>query len=300
MTTSLDTYRAAIHLDDTFNVNDWVPSTKNEVARLIDRMLDGLLSEAGRIVSDIKKDKRQLLQRLLTTRPPHPLPDQFWADMDRLQVWETRQKTITDGTSIASISKTDPVSGYSAAENCALWQGDITTLNVDAIVNAANTELLGCFSPFHACIDNAIHTAAGPRLRQDCQIIMRLQGAREKTGKAKITRGYHLPAQYVLHTVGPIYAGPEALAVQSGQLADCYRSCLDLGAQIKGVKGIRTIAFCSISTGVFGFPPDLAARIALQTVADWMAIHPGRMKVIFNLFSDSDVVAYRSVLSGMK
>jgi O-acetyl-ADP-ribose deacetylase (regulator of RNase III) len=296
MTVSLDAYRTAVRLDDIFHVNDNGPPSMEEINRTIDDLLNLLLSEGGREPGfKIPQDRWRLLRALLTVRPPLPLPDRFWSAMDRLQKWEAARKTVADGTLIPRISSDIPGARYPARNRCALWQGDITALKVDAIVNAANASLLGCFVPFHACIDNAIHWAAGPRLRQDCQQIMEMQGHPEKTGQAKITRGYHLPARYVLHTVGPVYAGPETLTEQSDQLAACYRACLDLGAQIKTVK---TIAFCSVSTGFFGFPRDLAARIALDTVARWMEEHSLPMTVIFNVFSDSDRALYRDTISG--
>lgn len=147
-----------------------------------------------------------------------------------------------------------------------LWQGDITQLNADAIVNAANKYMLGCFQPLHACIDNAIHSAAGPQLREDCETIMSNQKESEMTGGAKITRGYNLPAKFDLHTVGPIVPkGTELTEKQKAELASCYQACLEVANEIGGIK---TIAFCAISTGVFGFPKPDAANIAIKTVND--------------------------------
>lgn len=298
MTLSLEAYRTAVRLDEIFHVGDSGTPSMEQINRTINELLNFLISEGGRGPGfNAPKDRWRLLQALLTVRPPRPLPDRFWSGMDRLQKWEAARKKVVDGAEIPRISTDIPEARYPAGDRCALWQGDITTLKADAIVNAANASLLGCFAPFHACIDNAIHWAAGPRLRQDCQLIMKMQGHPEKTGQAKITRGYHLPARYVLHTVGPVYAGPEALTEQCDQLAACYRACLDLAAQIKKVK---TIAFCSISTGVFGFPRDLAARIALDTVAQWMEEHPLPITVIFNVFSDSDRALYRDTISGWR
>ncbi|MFF5537215.1 macro domain-containing protein [Streptomyces cinerochromogenes] len=170
----------------------------------------------------------------------------------------------------------------------------MTTLAADAVVNAANHALLGCFKPLHACIDNAIHTAAGPRLREDCHTIMSLQGGPEPTGSAKITRGYHLPARYVVHTVGPVVEGPLRPA-HAQLLAASYRACLDLAA---ATGTIRTLAFCAISTGVFGYPKAPAARLALRTVADWLADHPGRLdRVVLTAFTDDDHATYRQALT---
>jgi O-acetyl-ADP-ribose deacetylase (regulator of RNase III) len=179
----------------------------------------------------------------------------------------------------------------------ALWQGDITELKVDAIVNAANDTLLGCFKPFHACIDNAIHAGAGPRLREDTAIIMGIQGSSEEPGQAKITRAYHLPSRFVLHTVGPIFHGnPEDIPEgEKALLSSSYRSCLDLASE---VSAIRSVAFCSISTGVYGFPAIPAATIAVKAVDQWLLDHPGRFDlVIFDLFSKRDYDIYCEALA---
>ena len=175
-------------------------------------------------------------------------------------------------------------------------RGDITSEQVDAVVNAANSALLGCFQPFHACIDNAIHSAAGPRVREDCHAIMQLQGAPEETGRAKITRAYNLPARYILHTVGPIFSakGNRGLVEQELQLSDCYRSCLELALR---VPGIRSVAFCCISTGVFGFPGEPAGQVALRSVEDFLKRHPDVLDlVVFNVFSDEDFQIYKRLL----
>jgi O-acetyl-ADP-ribose deacetylase (regulator of RNase III) len=179
-------------------------------------------------------------------------------------------------------------------DHLSLWRGDITQLKTDAIVNAANSALLGCFQPFHACIDNAIHAAAGPRLRADCHALMTLQGHEEPTAHAKVTRGYHLPARFVVHTVGPIFDATQP-GRMSALLAQSYQACLDLAAQ---VEPIRSIAFPCISTGVFGFPAPPAAHIAVDTVRTWLREHPGRFdQVVFNVFSQKDEALYREVLS---
>ena len=172
-----------------------------------------------------------------------------------------------------------------------LWQGDITTLAADAIVNAANSRMLGCFVPCHGCIDNAIHTAAGVRLRLECTRMMALAPGEEPPGQARITNAHNLPCKYVLHTVGPIIYGavtPKDRAL----LASCYRSCLDLAAR----HGCRSVAFCCISTGEFHFPGELAAQIAIQTVRAWQRQNPDRIEVIFNVFKDSDREIYRRLL----
>ncbi|WP_223146350.1 protein-ADP-ribose hydrolase, partial [Streptomyces apricus] len=248
---------------------------------------------------------RRLLRTLLTVRPPGPLPADVPHLLDALLSSEREAKTVTDPNRLPCIAEELPgtvpgtalgtVTAYPAAGRTVLWQGDITALGADAIVNAANSAMLGCFVPQHPCIDNAIHSAAGPRLRDDCHTIMTRQGHPEATGTAKITRGYHLPARYVLHTVGPIVDGP-LRPTHEHLLAASYRACLDLAAE---VRDIRTVAFCGVSTGVFGYPKQSAARTALDTVADWLDAHPGRLdRVIFNVYAPDDRAAYLNALTG--
>ncbi|MFC2706570.1 MAG: protein-ADP-ribose hydrolase, partial [Olsenella profusa] len=167
----------------------------------------------------------------------------------------------------------------------------ITCLAADAIVNAANTQMLGCWVPGHHCIDNAIHTYAGVQLRLACAELMQRQGHDEPTGHAKVTPAFNLPARYVLHTVGPIYAGRPSPR-QDQQLADCYRSCLDAAEEL----GLTSVAFCCISTGVFGFPQERAARIAVDTVRSWLNAQDSDMTVVFNTFLDTDTAIYQRIL----
>ena len=222
-------------------------------------------------------EKRRLLRALLTVRGPAPLPDGFYAQMDRLLQREALERGVTHAADLPRVAHVWPQSSFGTAAHCALWQGDITTLKADAIVNAANTQTLGCFQPFHACIDNVIHSAAGPRLREDCHAIVQRQGGPEGTGWAKVTRAYNLPSRFVLHTVGPIVARGRLTPEHERQLAVSYRACLDLADR---VSGIRSIAFCCISTGLFGFPQEPAARIALQTVGQWLDSHPGALNLV--------------------
>ena len=173
-----------------------------------------------------------------------------------------------------------------------LWRGDITTLAADAIVNAANSGMTGCWAPLHYCIDNAIHTFAGVQLRAACANLMAAQGHPEPTSQAKVTDGYNLPARYVIHTVGPIANG-RPTDTHRRQLAECYRACLDATAK----AGLSSIAFCCISTGVFGFPQEEAASIAVATVRRWLNEHPDvPMTVVFNVFSETDESLYRPLL----
>lgn len=172
-----------------------------------------------------------------------------------------------------------------------LWQGDITTLEIDAIVNAANNRLLGCFIPCHKCIDNAIHTFSGVQLRLACHRLMEQQGNKEPIGKAKITKAYNLPSQYILHTVGPIISGT-VTENDCAQLRNCYQSCLELAT----AQHLSSIAFCCISTGEFHFPNTLAAEIAVQTVQTYQALHPNTIEVLFNVFNEEDFKIYQRLL----
>ena len=225
----------------------------------------------------------RLLRSLMNVRPPMPVSEEFLRIQDAFLKEMTEEKGITEADSLP------PCAGNS---RLILWQGDITTLRCDAIVNAANSQLLGCFSPCHSCIDNIIHTMSGVQLRLACHEIMQKQGNEEPAGQAKITPGFNLPAKYVLHTVGPIIddeVTPEAETL----LASCYRSCLELAA----LHGLRSIAFCCISTGVFRFPPELAAEIAIRTVEEFLQKDTGILRVVFNVFKDSDLEIYRNLLA---
>ncbi|MBQ6909662.1 MAG: protein-ADP-ribose hydrolase, partial [Synergistaceae bacterium] len=172
-----------------------------------------------------------------------------------------------------------------------LWQGDITRLNADAVVNAANSKLLGCFQPNHNCIDNILHTMAGVQMRLDCYNLMQEQKHDEPEGQAKITSAYNLPAKFVIHTVGPYVLG-ELTQEHKNLLASCYNSCLDLAAQ----NNLKSIAFCCISTGVFNFPNEPAAQIAVNTVIKYLE-HNKDLKIIFNVFKDLDLEIYNKILN---
>ena len=227
-----------------------------------------------------------MMLTLLNVRPPHPVSEDLIKAQDR----ELQRQLADKG--IVALSDIMPcrVDG-----RLRLWQGDITRLQVDAIVNAANSALLGCFVPMHRCIYNAIHSAAGVQLRLACDRLMQAQGHPEPTGRAKITDGYNLPARYVLHTVGPIVRDTEPTPRQERQLADCYRSCLALA----DAHDLQSIAFCCISTGEFGFPQKRAAEIAVSTVRAYLdaTVATGINSVIFNVFKDDDLSIYRNLLS---
>ena len=224
--------------------------------------------------------QRQLLRGLMNIRAPQRTDAEFLKTQDAYLQGETAAKGITD---IAGLTPIQP--------GLYLWQGDITTLKCDAIVNAANSGMTGCYIPNHRCIDNAIHTYAGVELRLACAELMEQQGHPEPTGQAKITPAFNLPCRYVLHTVGPIIDG-RVTKEDKELLASCYRSCLELAAE----NGLESVAFCCISTGEFHFPNDLAAEIAVRTVKEFRKKQTRVKKVIFNVFKDLDKAIYEKQL----
>ncbi len=228
-----------------------------------------------RIPSDAEGQK-MLLRSLMNVRSPMPVSEDFLKIQDEYLQAELEAKGITDVADLSPIE-----------DGIYLWQGDITTLRCGAIVNAANSGMTGCYVPCHGCIDNAIHTYAGVRLRLECARQMARQGHEEEAGGAKITPAYNLPCEYVLHTVGPIVSGRVTNADEK-RLVSCYRSCLALAAQ----NNISSVAFCCISTGEFHFPNRRAAELAVETVRRCR----GDMEVVFNVFKDADYDIYRELL----
>lgn len=255
--------------------------TQNE--RLI-WLIKYLLNENSRYskvtIPDNKNERFQLYRSLVNVRMPEPISEEFINIESEYLREELDKKGITD------INNLKPVKN-----DMYLWQGDITTLKCDAVVNAANSQLLGCFCPCHACIDNCIHTFAGVRLRLKCGEIMKVQGYKEPTGKAKITPAYNLPSRYVMHTVGPII-NDKLCRNDENLLASCYTQCLKLADEY----GIKSIAFCCISTGEFHFPNDKAAKTAVNTVEKYKAETNIKIKVIFNVFKETDYKIYRKLL----
>ncbi len=227
-----------------------------------------------------EQEQKILLRSLFNIRMPLPVNDEFLEIQNTYLQEEIRIKGIT------AISDLQPLQ-----KDIYLWRGDITTLQCDAIVNAANSQMLGCFCPNHGCIDNAIHTFAGVQLRLACAELMKKQGHEEETGKAKITPAYNLPSRFVLHTVGPIIHG-WLTRKDEELLASCYRSCLELAEQYD----LKSIAFCCISTGEFHFPNDKAAQIAVQTVKEYKKQMQSEIEVIFNVFKELDYNIYRELL----
>lgn len=233
-------------------------------------------------IPETSVEQKQLLRGLMNIRLPRQVGEEFLKIQDEYLQEEIRRKGITETDTLIPVQK-----------EIYLWQGDITTLRCDAIVNAANSQMLGCFCPNHGCIDNAIHTFSGIQLREACAKLMEEQGQEEKTGEAKITPAFNLPCNYVLHTVGPI-VGWRLTENDKKLLASCYRSCLELAEK----HGVRSIAFCCISTGEFHFPNDKAAEIAVRTVKEYKRQTGSRIEVIFNVFKDLDKEIYRKLLAG--
>ena len=240
--------------------------------------------------------QRRLLRSLMNLRQPGPMSTDFMREQDILLQEEAANKSVVtpdELPTIADETSKDITPQGAPARNLILWQGDITRLAADGIVNAANSAMLGCFAPCHGCIDNAIHSAAGLQLRDACAQLMKQQGHPEPTGQAKITPAYNLPSKFVLHTVGPIIPSDrQPNEAEAELLASCYQSCLDLAAQ----HHLKSIAFCCISTGEFHYPRKEAAQIALNTVSRWLASSGSEMKVIFNVFKDEDLEVYRKLL----
>ena len=265
---------------------------KNSLSRLrdLDKMCRMLMKDIGDVyaIPGDLKGKQQLLRGLMNMRHPIAMNPEFLELQDKELQLQRQEKGEISVESLVKDSKFSTLN-----PNLCIWQGDITRLRMDAIVNAANNQMLGCFQPLHACIDNAIHFAAGIQLRDACDKLMKEQGYPEETGQAKITPGFNLPAHYVIHTVGPIISDGIPTEEQCEQLASCYRSCLQLAEE----KGLSSIAFCCISTGVFRFPNQQAAKIAVREVKSFMKGANHVKYVIFNVFKDQDLDIYRRLLA---
>ncbi|MFM0817735.1 protein-ADP-ribose hydrolase [Streptococcus suis] len=226
-----------------------------------------------------QEEQEWVLRALMNIWEPKVMPAEFWSLQDAYLQETLAQKRVTG---LSDLQEVEP--------QIYLWQGDITSLEVDAIVNAANSQLLGCFVPHHRCIDNAIHSQAGLQLRLACYQLMKAQGHLEATGQAKITPAYNLPANYVIHTVGPIIQ-TEVRLQDEELLASSYQKSLELAVE----KGLTSIAFCCISTGEFHFPQKRAAEIAVRTFRNFITEH-SEINVIFNVFKDEDREIYQELL----
>ena len=248
---------------------------------LIQSLLDERPSCRKQEIPTDAQRQKVLLRGLMNIRSPRAIHPEFQKIQDAYLQAETAEKGITDIADLSPIQL-----------GLYLWQGDITTLRCDAIVNAANSGMTGCYVPNHRCIDNAIHTYAGVELRLACAELMEQQGYPEPTGTVKITPAFNLPCKYVLHTVGPIIDGP-VTAQDEALLASCYRACLEKAAE----QDLESVAFCCISTGEFHFPNNLAAQIAVRTVKEFLSRQTSVRKVIFNVFKDLDKQIYQQLLT---
>ncbi len=244
----------------------------------LDRMIGILCREREERVPPLTEEQKpDFFRALCNVRPPMPVSEEFLRLQDEYLSARTRERGIVEATALPYRNK------------IALWRGDITRLNADAIVNACNSALLGCFHPLHNCIDNIIHSCAGVQVRLDCNAIM--QGREEPNGSVQVTKAYNLPSKYIFHTVGPIVYG--GVTKQNRQdLANCYSACLRRAHEM----GLHTIAFCCISTGEYRFPPKEAAGIAVHTVGQYLAAHEDAPNVIFNVFQERDYEIYRAIL----
>ena len=241
---------------------------------------------------------RRLLDGLLTIRPPRPIPDDdVREDLDEMLAAEVAQRVLDagapDAQTLPTLSSTHGVEGP-MGRSVALWRGDLTTLRAGAIVNAANAEMLGCRVPGHTCIDNVVHAVAGPGLRAECAEYMQGRGGRpEETGRALLTDGHHLPAEHVIHTVGPVVDG-EVAEEHRVLLASSYRSVLDAAVE----AGLDSVGLCSVSTGVFGYPKEKAAPLVVSVIDQWLSAHPDAgLRVVICAFAQEDVDAYEAALA---
>ncbi len=262
-------------------VRPQVLTTAEEKNSVLNTLLDTLLLEQAKI-SDydaLYENRCNVFQALCNLREPNPISDEFLKLQDTFLWTQTVEKGIVD------------VETFEYTDNIALWQGDITRLTADAIVNACNSVLLGCFQPLHRCIDNAIHTAAGIQVRLDCNEIMK--GEHEPNGQVKVTNAYNLPSKCIFHTVGPIVSNAQPSDENIEDLRNCYISCLEEASSQK----LSSIAFCCLSTGVFGYPNEAACELAVDTVKQWQKETGSNLKIIFNVFLDKDKDLYADKLS---
>ncbi len=259
------------------------------------RLIRYLLDEDERYrtygIPEDEKGQKDLLRALMNVRMPEPVSEEF------LQIQDEYLKEENEAAGLVDVNDLKPCR---TSEKLYLWQGDMAKLKADAVVNPANSAMLGCFQPLHSCLDNILGSQAGVELRLACNDYMEQQKAihgpfyEEPTGQAVITPGFNLPAKYVIHTVGPIVRGP-LNSEHKRLLASCYTSVLNKADE----NNLESIALCCISTGVFMFPKDKAAEIAVKTVREWLDEHPDSSvkKIIFNVFKDEDLRLYDTILN---
>lgn len=262
----------------------------------LDYLIKELINEDERYkelkIPENYNEKRKLLRSLMNVRLPYKTCEEFIKVQDEFLINEREEKGIVELKDLATINEMFKGKSNKYGNKITLWQGDITRLKIEAIVNAANNQMLGCFVPCHACIDNAIHSAAGIQLRLECDEIMKKQGFLEPTGSAKVTSAYNLPCKHVIHTVGPIISG-KLTDKDCRQLESCYKSCL----QASVGNNIKSIAFCGISTGEFHFPKEKAAEIAIKTIADFLDDNNEKIeRVVINVFKEEDFEIYKNLL----
>lgn len=245
----------------------------------LDRLIEMLCAERGEEAPVLPDERKaDFFRALCNVRPPLPVSEEF------LRLQDEYLSACVEERGVVDVDTLDYRGGI------ALWRGDITRLNADAVVNACNSALLGCFSPLHGCIDNIIHSRAGVQLRLECNDIM--HGGEEPNGRVRVTGAYNLPCKHVFHTVGPVVRG-KVSARDEKDLASCYVSCMDEAARM----GLNTIAFCCISTGVFGYPKAEACRVAVRTVRERIAaLGAAAPKVIFDVFTEEDEDVYQREL----
>ena len=244
----------------------------------LDRLIEILCDERGESVPKLtQKQKSDYFRALCNVRPPAPVSAEFLSLQNEYLTERKNERGITD---VEKLTYTGDIS---------LFKGDITTLNADAIVNAANSAMLGCFHPLHNCIDNVIHSAAGVQVRLDCNDIMK--GKEAENGEVIVTKAYNLPSRFIFHTAGPIVCGTVS-GENRKDLQKCYEKCLEKADDMK----LKSVAFCCISTGVFGYPKDEAAFRAVKTVKDYIARTKSEIKVIFDVFTEEDYAIYKRIL----
>ena len=262
----------------------------------LDYLINYLLEDNKKIKlnseSKTIEEKKNIYRSLCNVREPREISEEYIKIETEYLQEELSNKNITDVQDLPTIDEKYSESSLKNQDKMVIWQGDITKLKVDAIVNAANSKGLGCFIPLHNCIDNQIHTYAGIPLRLECDKIMKTLNYNLPTGEAFITHGYNLPSNYVLHTVGPVISD-KVNSTKIKELSDCYRNCLKISIE----NNIRTVSFPCISTGVFRFPKDYACQIALKTVDDFLDTNRDYFdKIIFNLHGNKDVELYEKFI----
>ena len=283
----LSDYKDLVSLDTKFDVKNVLHSMADYERALLNFI--NLISANDSVLNTNLKDRRKVIRAKLNVLSPLSLSQSQIESLDSILQFELKNKIIIEHRQIDCIKEEN-------GTKISLWKGDITELKIDSIVNAANSQLEGCYQPLHSCIDNAIHSAAGVQLRDDCAKIITKQGHLEPTGKAKITRAYNLPSKYVIHTVGPIVRAGLS-ETDKHDLYNSYLNCLNLSKELGLIK---SVAFCCISTGVYGFPKTEASEIAVKAVLDWVMKNPNKLEhILFNVFDVENESIYKEKLQNV-